>query len=214
MQRSFSVLMVMLGVLPVSACLRKEVRQTLYLSPSGVAWTVVESQVRSDEERAIERIAEEHDYFLAASAGAHPVARAFQRLGAQSVQTTWLRRERPYSVVTEARFTDLRQLALAILRDAHVQGDASLVRNGCRSSFMTRVDLASPPSADDDEALDGLLSDLDTYRLVLTEGRFVAADGFRITDDGTTAIPNPGKADENGLLTLRLVWTNDGCSPR
>jgi hypothetical protein len=133
--------------LPLSGCLRKEVRQTLYLSPSGVVWSVVEAGVRSDEDSTDKRTAEEHDYFLAADAGRHPVAQAFRRLGAQSVQTTWLRRERPYSVVTEARFPDLRQLALAILRDAQAQGDVSLARSGCQTTFTVRVDLESLPDA-------------------------------------------------------------------
>lgn len=217
MKAFFSVLTAALGLVLMSGCLRKEVRQILYLSPSGVAWTVVESQVRSDEDTPVERIAEEHDYVLAASAGAHPVARAFQQLGAQSVQTTWLRRERPYSVATEARFADLRQLALAILRDAHVAGDVSLVRTGCRTRFTVRADVASAPAAPDDAALDALdeldelTMDLDTYRLVLTEGRFVAADGFQITDEGTTALPDPAKTATDGILTLLLEWADESC---
>jgi hypothetical protein len=214
MKAFLSVLMVALGLLPISGCLRKEVRQILYLSPSGVAWTVVESQVRSDEATPVQRIAEEHDYVLAASAGAHPIARAFHRLGAQSVQTTWLRRDRPYSVATEARFADLRQLALAILRDAHAAGDVSLVSTGCRTRFTVRADVSSAPATPDDAALDELnelITDLDTYRLVLTEGRFVAADGFQITDEGTTAIPDPAKTATDGILTLLLEWADESC---
>jgi hypothetical protein len=214
MKAFVSVLMVALGVLPISGCLRKEVRQTLYLSPSGVAWTVVESQVRSDEGTPVERIAEEHDYFLAASAGAHPIARAFQHLGAQSVQTTWLRRERPYSVATAARFADMRELALAILRDARVAGDVALVRTGCRTKFTVRADLSSARATPDDAALDELnelITDLDTSRLVLTEGRFVAADGFQITDEGTRATPDPAKTATDGLLTLLLEWVDESC---
>jgi len=209
------VLMMAVGVLPLSACLRKEVRQTVYLSPSGVAWSVLEADVRSDEETSAKRTAEEHDYFLAASAASHPVAQAFRRLGALSVQTRWLRRERPYSVATEAHFTDVRQLALAIIHEAHATGDASLVRTGCRTSFTAQVDLESASGeAGEDSALNELLTDLDTYRFVLTHGRFVSADGFTIEDDGAVAIPDPKKTADNGILTLRLGWSEAECPDR
>jgi hypothetical protein len=213
MKGFFSVVVLTLGAVTMSGCLRQEVRQTLYLAPSGVAWTVIESQVRSDEATPVERLAEEHDFFLAASAGSHPVAQAFRHLGAQAVQTTWLRRDRPYSVATEARFSDLRQLTLAILRDAHVAGDVSLERQGCQTSFAVRADVATDAEAPDAAALDALVTDLDTYRLVLTEGRFVAADGFHITDDGTTAIPEQSRTADKGHLTLRLVWADESCRP-
>ena len=76
---------------------------------------MIERDVRSDEKEPAARIREEQDYVLAARAGQHGVARAFRSLGAQSVTTTWLRRERPYSVMTEARFADVRQLSVAVL---------------------------------------------------------------------------------------------------
>jgi hypothetical protein len=196
-----------------SGCLRKEVTQTVYLSPSGVVWSVVERDVRSDEQEPAARIREEQDYFLAASAGKHGVAQAFRRLGAQGVTTTWLRRERPYSVMTEARFADLRQLAMAILWDAQARGDVSLVREGCRTRFTVRVDLESAPESNDDSALAELLTDLETYRFVLAEGRFISADGFEILEDGTIAVPDKKKTAADGVLTLSLVWADEGCEP-
>jgi hypothetical protein len=191
-----------------SACLQKDVTHTIYLGPSGVVWSAIESHVRSDERAPADRIQEEQDYFLAASAGKHPMAQAFRRLGAQSVTSGWLRRERPYSVVTEARFTDLRQLATALLRDAQTQGDVTLARNGCRTRFAVRVDLDSPPESNGDSALAELLTDLKSYRVVLTEGRFVSADGFEILAEGTTAMPDEKKSAVDGVLTLALTWTD------
>ena len=143
------------------------------------------------------------------SAGKHPVAQALRRLGAQSVTTTWLRRERPYAVMTEARFADLRQLAMAILRDAGAQGDVSLVRERLRDEVRRpggrRLAPASAadPSAGN-SALDALLTDLENYRFVLAEGRFTSADGFRILDEGTIAVWDEKKAAADGILTLAL----------
>src|SRR5436190_23771504 len=111
-------------------CRQKEVGQSIYLSPAGAVWTVIERDVRSDEKDPASRIREEQEYLLAARAGQHGVARAFRSLGAQPVTTTWLRRDRPYSVMTEGRFADLRQLAMAILREGRAQGDVTLAREG------------------------------------------------------------------------------------
>ncbi len=195
-----------------SGCLRKEVTQTVYLGPSGIVWSVIERDVRSDEKVPADRIREEQAYFLAASAGKHGVAEAFRALGAQSVTTTWLRRERPYSVMTEGRFADLRQLTLAILRDAKAQGDVSLVREGCQTRFTARVDLESAADSGDDSALGELLTDLETYRFVLAEGRFISADGFEILEGGLIAVPDKKKTATDGILSLSLVWADEGCA--
>jgi hypothetical protein len=193
-----------------SGCLRKEVTQTVYLSPSDVVWSVIERDVRSDEKDAGDRIREEQEYVLAAGGGTHGVAQALRHLGAQKVTTTWLRRERPYSVMTEGRFADLRQLATAILRDAQARGDVSLVRQGCQTTLTIRVDLESTKDPGDVDALGELVTDLEHYRFVLTAGHFVSADGFEILDEGTVAVPDQKKTPTDGVLTLSLVWS-DNC---
>ena len=119
--RMFStVSMVVLAGALSTGCLQKDMTQTIYISPGSATWSVIEKDVRSDEEALAGRISEEHDYILAATAGQHPVARAFRRLGAHAVTTTWLRRNRPYTVLTEARFSSLEQIFRAVLRDAQM----------------------------------------------------------------------------------------------
>jgi hypothetical protein len=198
------------GVLALTGCLRSEVTHTIYVSPSGVVWSAMEKDVRSDEADAGKGLAEEHDYLLAARTEQQPIAASLRRLGARPVTTTWLRRERPYTVVTEGRFADLRQLALAMIRNAGMQGDASLVRDGCRTTLTIRIDLASGSSASGDTAVDALLADADAYRLVLTEGRFVSADGFVIEEDGAVATLDGTKSPTDGVVTMTLAW-NSGC---
>ena len=213
--RTFSrvsgVLLAALAVLPVLAltgCLRSEVTHTIYLSPSGAAWSAMEKDVRSDESDPFKRSSEEHDYVLAGRVERQPIAVALRRLGAAPVTTTWLRRERPYTLVTEGHFTDLRQLAVSMLRDAGVDGDATLVSTGCRTTFTVRIDLESGTSAEGETALDALLADPDAYRLVLTQGRFVSADGFVIEPDGAVATLDPKKSPVDGVLTMTLTWTS------
>lgn len=209
--RMFSTvsLVVLAGVLS-AGCLQKEVTHTIYLSASGAAWSVIEKDVRSDEQVPERRIAEEHDYVLAARAGRHPVAQAFRLLGAQAVTTTWLREGRPYTVLTEARFSSLEQLFKSVLRDAQMHGEVAAVTTGCDTRLTVRVDLSVEPRAED-SALDALIGDAGDYRLVLTEGRFVSADGFTISGDGMVAVPDAGKAPEGEVLTLGLAWKSEGC---
>jgi hypothetical protein len=107
------------------------------------------------------------------------VAQAFRRLGAQKVTTTWLRRERPSSVMTEGRFAGLRPLAMAILRDAQARGDVSLVREGCQTRFTVRVDVESAADSTDDSALGELLTDLETCRFALAEGASYRPTGLK-----------------------------------
>ena len=193
-----------------SGCLRKEVAETIYISPSGVVWSVVEREVRSDEKAPKDRTLEERDYVLGADTETHGVAQAFRQLGALSITTTWLRRERPYAVMTEARFTDLRQMAMAILRDVDAKGDATLVRDGCQTTFTLRAHPDGSPESSS-PAIDELVTDLAGYRFVLTEGRFVWADGLTVLDEGTVAVPDPKKTAVDGLLTLALAWAAEGC---
>jgi hypothetical protein len=202
---------IVLMAVACSGCLEKHVSQTIYLAPSGVVWSVIERDVRSDKPVPAERIVEEQDYVLAARAGRHPMAEAFRRLGAQSVTTTWLRPERPYSVLTEARFADARQLTAAILGDARARGDVTLLHDGCQTRFSVRVDLNPASDSPWDSPVAELLTDLETYRFVLTEGHFVWADGFRIEKEGDTAVPDMTKTATDGILTLALSWADEGC---
>ena len=68
-------------------------------------------------------------------------------------------------------------MAMAILRDADAKGDATLVRDGCQTTFNLRVHLDGPPESANGHPMDELVTNLAGYRVVLTEGRFVSADG-------------------------------------
>jgi hypothetical protein len=208
-------LVVLAGVLS-TGCLQKDVTQTIYISPEAAVWSVIEKDVRSDDRAPAGRIAEEHEYFLAAAVGRHPVAQAFHRLGAQAVTTTWLRRTRPFTVVTEARFASLEQLFKSVLRAAEIGGDVTVVRTVCGTRVTVKADSSSGPSMDAGSAVDALIGDLDDYRIVLTEGRFVSVEGFTILGEGSTVVPDRSKTMEGDTLVLMLEWVGDGCahSPR
>ena len=201
------------GVLLASAgCLQKQVTHTLYLSPAGeVAWSALEADVRSDERAADKRAAEENQYVASVAAGQHPIAAALVALGGQSATTRWLRRERPYSVLSEARFANVRQLAEAILGDAGLPGEAKLATAGCRTTLTIRVKVDDAATSEGETATSALLEELDRYRIVMTEGRLVYADGFLLDADGVVATPDKGKEAPDGVLTLVLTWVGKGC---
>lgn len=210
--RIWAATLALITAVASAGCLQKEVTHTLYVAPSSVVWSVLEKDVRSDEPSAGARHLEEHEYALGVAAGSHGVALAFRRLGARAT-TTWLRRERPYSAMTEARFADLGAVATALLRESRAQGDATLVREGCRTTFAMRLD-ADSTEANSDDGLDALVAELEDYRVVLTEGRFVSADGFAIGSDGVVASPDPAKTPAGGVLTIGLVWEDGSCVKR
>src|SRR3954463_7533014 len=86
--------------------LQKETSHTVYLSPdASVEWVASEANVRSDEAEIGKRLAEEQEYIGTALLGAHDVARGLMGLDPlQAVRTTVLRDERPFHVVTVAKF--------------------------------------------------------------------------------------------------------------
>jgi len=201
------------GALLASAgCLQKQITHTLYLSPAGeVAWSALESDVRSDERDGGKRAAEENHYVASIAAGQHPIAAALATLGGHAVSTAWVRRERPYTVRTEARFDSIRRLAEAILWDAGLSGDVTVASAGCRTTLTVRVNVTDNGTTEGETATSALIEELDRYRIVMTEGRFVFADGFLLEADGVVATPDQGKEAHDGILTLVLTWVGLGC---
>jgi hypothetical protein len=115
--------------------------------------------------------------------------------------------------MTEARFDDAGQLARAAMRAAGIEGEATVVKDGCTTTFTARVNADSDPAAAA-SGIEALLEDPGAYRFALTAGRFVAADGFTIDDDGTIARPDARKTPVDGALTVTLTWIDDVCGAR
>jgi hypothetical protein len=202
----------LLGLVGSSACLRKDLTHSIYLSPSGVTWSAMERDVRSDHVDPGIRSLEEQDYMLNVRADQHGIARALRSLNATRVVTTVLRRDRPFTVATDGRFVDLASLAQAMLKAAGVRGDASVERKGCEQTFRAWIDVASN-TGEGSEALAELMSEATSYRVVLTEGRFLRAEGFDIQEDGTLAIPGTATTpDDEGIVRASLTWSEGWCT--
>lgn len=203
-------ILAVLGLLSTTACLRKDLIHTLYISPTGVTWSAIEKDVRSDEEDPGNRLLEEQDYILGARTGQHGVARALRAIGG-TVDTTILRRDRPFTVLTQAGFRDLAAVAAGIIKSSRVRGDASIERDGCEKTFRAWLDLESHTGEDTD--VSELIGQATSYRLVLTEGRFLRAEGFTIEEEGAVAVPNVPVTLEDGTVRVSLTWKEDWCTP-
>jgi hypothetical protein len=171
-----------------AGCLQKETDHTLYLAPDGsVTWTTTEARVYSDEEEPSARSSEEQQYLSAARAGTHRVGMGLAVLGPDGpVRTLVVRDERPFTVVTEARFGSVASLLERLFFEAglHVQvrGKGGAEEGSLEVTFDFGVETAereSPAAV--------LLEDLDDLSFEMTDGRFVESDGFELSSGGRRA---------------------------
>ncbi len=203
---------VVTATLTAPGCLVKDVTQTVYLEPSGaVTWVVLEKDVRSDGHTAQDRAHEEADYFDAVATGQHPVALAFSRLDPTRLRTAILRAERPYTVLTEARFAGLEQLMGLFASKLGTRATSTLERHkGGVTWTLTVYDDSN--SWGEDEAVNALTDFFDGGRFVLVTGQFTSAVGLELSDDkrmATLRVFNE-VADDAGSHEPRrfsLTWT-------
>jgi hypothetical protein len=209
--RTFSGAAVLaLAALSTTACLEKETTHTLYLSPDGaVTWTAMERDVRSTEADRAARDAEEQAYLAGALSGTNDLAAALAALEPGRVQTRVLRRERPFTVFTEARFARIEDLGTVMLGALRVPGSVWLENGPEVTTMHIHLDLRG---MDMDEASDSPVwalfeDELASCRIVLTDGQFVAAEGFALGDGNTTAEPVPVSGDSpKEIIDLSLSW--------
>jgi len=212
MNRYLSTLAVLALTFGSTACLVKETTHRVYLSPSGsVAWMVLEQGVRSDEEDSTKQRREEREWLDAVVRDAHPVTQGLRRLGAERLSTHLLRSERPYMVLTDARFARVDEVIQRLLEECGLRGTATLQTEGQATTLAVSVDLSSldDPEPETESPVVALLEDLDRYRFALTEGRFVGATGFDIIENGAAATLQeiPAETVETGgIMKLRLAW--------
>ena len=195
-----------------TGCLVKETTHRVYLSPSGsVDWLVLEESVRSNDNDSAKRSNEERAWLDSVAAGTHSIAEGLRRLGPEDLSTRLLRPARPYMALTGARFARADRVIGRIFEELGLRGEATFSARGQYATLSVSLDLSSldDPGPDAESPATSLLEDLDRYRFVLTEGRFVDAIGFDILENGSAAtlqaVPSE-TLEAGGVLKLRLVW--------
>jgi hypothetical protein len=205
MKRFALVLGVLTAVLPASACLKIDTSHTLYLSPDGaVSWMVRQGDVHSDEQDPAKRSEEEAGFVREIQESRNGPLTALEALGGTRVSTVLTRAERPWEAVTTGRFERVDALAAALLRDLGIEGSAALSSHGNRTTLGVRWKVAE--ASTEESAAVALLDEITAYRLVLTDGRFVAGDGIAISDDGRVARLTEQNPPPGGEYALSLTW--------
>ena len=211
MQRG--MVMAALASVLTSGCLIKEVTQTWYVDDTGgVSWVVHERDVRSDAQAAEDRAREEAEYWLAVQQDRHSMVQAFRELDGARLRTTILRTSVPYSVQTEARFAGLDVLGQRLIAAIGSTGTSMIVRDGAiwTWTFAVRDPSALGNTGEPTEAITDLLTALERLHVVLVNGRFESAEGFKLSKDRRVATLNLQESDSAGaetpVVTLRLVW--------
>jgi len=201
---------VAVAALVASGCLLKKVEHTWYLEPlsAEVTWTVLEHDVRSDAKTPADRMTEELEYWNAVQATAHPVAQGFREFGALDVRTRVLRDRVPYSVITDATFPTIDEVGRRLIVLSGLTGSSVLERDGDLTQWTLTVRDPHTEESTASEAVTALISDLDTLRVVLTDGRFESAKGFTLDSDCRVARIDD-LDDESGelMIVLQLRWT-------
>ena len=199
--------------LATAGCLQKETTHTLYLTADGLTWVAAEANVHSDETDPGKRAAEEQSYIGPALLGAHPVARGLQALGPDTlVRTTVVREERPFHVITEARFARADYVLERLFADNGLPARVSMTQDDGQTSLRVRFDF-SRQMVERDSPAAALLEDIERFVFVLPEGRFIAGGGFEVPDRAKARLSKEAfDAIEEAIaarrpIELTLLWT-------
>jgi hypothetical protein len=197
----------------MAGCLVKDRIDTWYLDASGtVSWTVMEKDVRSDAQADVDRQTEEATYMAAVRNQTHPIATAFAQLGALGPRTQILRGSVPYTIVTQGTFGKIDAFGLRLVGRLGLGGNSVLQQgpDGMQWTMTVRDPHAEALQTNDDDMKE-LIGGIQSLSVVLIEGRFVEAQGFRLSEDhraanleqASDATPGP---EAGGLVVWRLKW--------
>ena len=168
--------------LTTTGCLQKETTHTLYLQDAAVTWVASEANVYSDEQDPGKRASEEQGFIGPALLGSHRAALGLQALGPDTlVRTTVVREERPFHVITEAKFARIDTTLERLLVGSGVPARVTLSTEAERSTLRIHFDF-SRTSVERDTPAAALLEDIEHFVFVLQEGSFIGGGGFELPD--------------------------------
>lgn len=211
-----SAAFVLVACTGATGCLDAILQQTIYIEPDGsVTSEIVGLSIRSVAETREVRLREEREFLEELSTGVYE--EELFPLGASSIRTTVVRNESPYTVVMTGRYRRADDFFAGTL-ETWFEAEAIEARLD-HLGDETRLVVALRTDEEDTEQPPCVLGEAtehdcseedpfeDSIRIILTEGRFVEAEGFEI--DGDVAIPLPEEfvAVRRGARTWSLTWT-------
>jgi len=211
--------------LPSVACFEIQGTHTLYLAPDGtVVWTVLEDEIRFPASTREARKQEQEDLLDRVVAYEHPAALSMEALYPGSMDARVLREDTPPAILTEAYFPGIDRLYQNLFDLYGVVSNVELTIRGERAHleiwlWMNDDEEEDEEIEEDETSIDEvqihsdeiLLALIIECRIVLTEGRFIEAEGFEILDEGRAVQPLELETEEaeanNTPLRLSLTWT-------
>lgn len=215
-----------------SACLLKDEQNTLYLSPDGsLEWVVLETNVRSDSQSLIEREREEQEFLEKALRGENEAALRMRALGGWRVESQVLRAERPYDVITSARFDSIADLFRSASTEEEVPSEIEMENDGeitrlilhfgpfpaeedaSNDKSNVEQDLSDEGSSEEQNVSEGVPFELlvgEDLRIILTDGHFLDAEGFQVSASGDMATLPDQAVAPGEIVTLSLTWLSAG----
>lgn len=203
--------------LALAGCMIGVTTHTLYLERDGsLTWTIEEREMRSAEDDRRDRQREEQEWLGERAGETHDTAEALWQIGAASVETTIVRNRRPFHVLTRATFADAGDAIERLFAATGLIGDLEVSRNPHGGAVALTIDVEASEQMeqieqdqrDDERPIDSLLL-ADDFLVMVSDGRFVEAVGFKV--DGDLA-----RFDEDGIeaalerdprtLRLYLAW--------
>lgn len=190
-----------------AACLVKDTKSTVCLEVDGtVTWSIVESGVRSENEDADQARREEAEYLGDNAAGWGPLAAALAQIGGENVRSVLVRDRVPYEVRATATFASLDAMIGAYCSSAGWRCDSQTARLGDAATWTWAATEVAGAEGDPVDPLDEAVAGL---RIVLAQGRFLAAEGFELVDDRSAVLAIP-KGEEEQPLRVSLTWRAPG----
>ena len=209
-----------------AGCLIKTTNHTFYLESDGtVTWSILEADVRSDEKNRKERWDEEAAFLDRIREGEYAPYLVLDYLDAFSIDSRFLRRHRPYTLLSEGRFSSIDSLIRTAFDATGLPANVELDEQDGWSRLMVTVDVWAleemeenggwPEETPFTEAFWDVLMDADEIQFLLAEGKFVDAMNFSIEDGGTRAVPDFEEIEDeqidaaNGFLSYCLLWSEN-----
>ena len=201
-----------------SGCIQSEIKHMLYLDPDGaLTWIILETDIHSNCDKPEDRVKEEMCFGNDLTLGKYDKLLAFLALGPLTLNHQILRMEAPFAVWTEARFVSIEWLMHNLAEQSALPIESRLSKEGDEVHFEV-VFFPALLQEDDDRAeiFIPLFSDPEDYQIFLTRGRFTAAQGFHISQNGRLATfiynenSQTGEKEEAPItepIVLSLTWT-------
>jgi len=185
----------------------RETRSVLYLQPDGApTWTILEWDIEpgiKDPEGA--RPAAERDFLATAHSGNYPIKVIFDMSGATRSSTTLLKDTRPFEIYTLGEFRSIDVMFRDLYMAAGAICTSTLERSGSLVRWTLKVEDEGGSAVPDIEAL---AAALEKMQVLLTNGHFVEARGFKILNDRTAEAVSDDKRDGEPE-TLMLAWDTE-----